>query len=109
MCIEIFDLHDLNPSEPLINRLKYCIYEFCVEFAEIFDHKVQKIGLRSVHQTVESKILGLANQKYFLQIFSFMIDVFTPKRIYIDCHFKSIQKFTNFSILTPRCDAHCGA
>ena len=49
------------------------------------------------------KILGLAIQKNFLQMFSFMIDVFTPKRISPDCPFKSNQRLTRISILTPQC------
>ena len=61
VCHEIFDIHffhDSNPSRPLINRLKY--FEF--------DHKVRKLRLREV------KILVLAIQKCFLQIFSYMIE-----------------------------------
>ena len=54
-------------------------------------------------------ILGLANLKNVLQIFSFMIDVFTPKRISLDCPFKSNQRLTKILILTSRCDAHHGA
>ena len=34
--------------------------------------------------------------------------VFTPKRISLDCPFKSNQRLTKISILTPRCDAHRG-
>ena len=64
------------------------IFEFGFDFAEIF---------------------FLINQHFILQIFSFMIDVFTPKRISSDCPFKSNQRLTDISILTPRCDAHQGA
>ena len=39
----------------------------------------------------------------FLQIFSFMIDVFSPKRIFPDCPFKSNQGLTKISILTSWC------
>ena len=49
------------------------------------------------------KILGLENQNIFLQIFSFLIDVFTPKRISPDCPFKSNQRPATFSIQTTRC------
>ena len=38
-----------------------------------------------------------------------MKDVFNPKRISPDCHFKSNQRFSNILILTPRYDAHRGA
>ena len=72
------------------------------------------------------KILGLTNQIFFLQIFSFIIDLFTPKRISPDCPFKSNQRFSKISILmhtaeldptvwctpgslTPRYDAPSGA
>ena len=34
--------------------------------------------------------------------------VFTPKRISLDCPFKSNQRLTKISILTPWCDAHRG-
>ena len=72
------------------------------------------------------KILGLTNQIFFLQIFSFIIDLFTPERISPDCPFKSNQRFSKISILmhtaeldptvwctpgslTPRYDAPIGA
>ena len=41
----------------------------------------------------------LINQHFILQIFSFMIDVFTPKRISPDCPFKSNQSQTKILIL----------
>ena len=52
VCHEIFDLHffhDLNPSRPLINRLKY----FRTRFRFHQDIQIFK-KLRSVHPTVES-------------------------------------------------------
>ena len=72
------------------------------------------------------KILGLTNQIFFLQIFSFIIDLFTPERISPDCPFKRNQRFSKISILmhtaeldptvwctpgslTPRYDAPIGA
>ena len=45
----------------------------------------------------------LVNQHVILQIFPFLIDVFTPKRIYPDCPFKCIQRQVKISILTPQC------
>ena len=45
----------------------------------------------------------LSKSKNFLQIFSFMIDVFTPKRISPDCLFKSNHRQVKISILIPRC------
>ena len=45
----------------------------------------------------------LANQKNCPHIFSFMIDVFTHKRISPDCPFKSNQRPAKCSILTLRC------
>ena len=58
-------------------------FEFGLDFAEIFDHKVRIIWPRGV------KILGTANQIFFLQIFSF-----TPKRTSPDCSSKSNQRLT---------------
>ena len=40
---------------------------------------------------------------------SFMIDMFTPKKISPDCPLKSNPKLTKISILTLQCDAHRGA
>ena len=94
--------HDSNLSGPLINRLKF--FRIGFEFAEIFDYKVRNIQLRSVHDTAESTFFGLANKIFFLKIFSFMIDVVTPKRISLDCPFKSNQRLTKISILTLQCE-----
>ena len=50
------------------------------------------------------KILGLVNQHFVIQIFSFMIDLFTPKRFSRDCPFKGTQRQAKKFILTPWCD-----
>ena len=95
VCHEIFHLYfcsDSNPSGPLINRVKYF---------RIRSWFRRDIRLQS--SKCEVKMLGLANKKMFLQIFSFMIGVFTPKRISPDCPFKSNQRLTKILILTPRC------
>ena len=42
---------DSISSRPLINRLS--IFEFGLDFAEIFDHKFRKIRLRGGMQTAE--------------------------------------------------------
>ena len=52
--------------------------------------------------TLRIKILVLENKRS-IQLLSSMMDVFTPKRISRDCPFKSNQRLTNISILTPRC------
>ena len=70
---------------------------FGADFAKIFVHKVRKFWLCGVN------ILGLVNPPFILKISSFMIDVFTRKRISNDCPFKSNQRPENFSILTPHC------
>ena len=49
------------------------------------------------------KQILLVNQHFILQIFSF-----TPKRISLDFPFKSNQRKSKISILTPRHNAHCG-
>ena len=79
MCNEIFDLyffHDSNPSGSLINRVKY--YRIRFQFR------------RDIRSQSSKKV------------FSFMIDVFTPKRISPDCTFKSNQRLSKISILTQR-------
>ena len=100
VCHEIFDLRFFMIRTHLG---PWSIFKFSFDFAEIFNHKVRKIRHRRV------KILGLANKNFVLQIFSFMIDLFTPKRISLDCPFKSNQRLTKILILTPRCDALRGA
>ena len=49
------------------------------------------------------KSIFLVNQYVILQIFSFMIDVLTPKRIYPDCPCKSNHRQGKISVLTSRC------
>ena len=104
VCHEIFDLHffhDSNTSRPLISRLKYLWIRFRFR-QDIKSQSSQNLTLWcTCHRGI--KILGLANQNIFLQIFSFMIDVFTPKRISPDCPFKNNQRLTKISILTLRC------
>ena len=46
--------HDLNPSRPLINSLKYFL--FGSDIAEIFNYKVKKFGLRGVIHIAKSKV-----------------------------------------------------
>ena len=62
-----------------------------------------------VCMTPQSQNFRLANQKNVLLMVSFMIDMFTPKKISPDCPLKSNQKLTKISILTLQCDAHRGA
>ena len=54
----------------------------------------------------------LVNQHFMFEIFSFIIDVFTPKRISTDCPFKSNLRQVDFvstvCSLSLRCDAHHG-
>ena len=54
VCHEIFDLyffHDSNPSWAPGKQ----VFEFGFDFAEIFDLKVRKIRLCSLHHTADSK------------------------------------------------------
>ena len=85
--------HDSNPPGPLLNRLKH--------FLTRSQSSKNSTPRCAWHREV--KILGLAKQNLFLQIFSFMIDMFTPKRISPDCLFKNNQRLTKISILTPQC------
>ena len=105
VCHEIFNLHffhNSNLSGPLINRLKY----FRVRYQFRRDIRSQSSENSTSQCAWHSgvKNFGVANQKCVLPIFSFMIDVFTPKRISPDCPFKGNQRLTKISILTPRCD-----
>ena len=76
---------------------------FAFDFDEIFDQKkVRKIRLRNVLVSA-GQTFRLSKSKHFLQIFSFMIDVFNPKRICHDCPFKSSHRLAKISILTPWC------
>ena len=89
--------HDSNPSGPLINRRKY--FQIRFDFAEIFDHKV----VSAVCCTLQRQKSLPVNQNFILQILSFVIDVFTPKRISLDCPFKGNQRQVKISILSLRC------
>ena len=94
VCHEIFDayiFHDLNPSRPLINRLKY----FRIRFQ--FRRDIWSQISKNLTQQCASKII------FFIKFFSLLIDVFTPKSISPDCPFKSNQRLKKISILTLRC------
>ena len=70
VCHEILDLkffYDSNPSEPLINRLKY--FQIRFRFCRDIPSQSSKNSTLwcACHRGV--KILGLANQNFFLQIF----------------------------------------
>ena len=49
------------------------------------------------------KILVLAKKIFFLKIYSYLIELFTHKRISPDCPFKGTQRLVKNSILTQRC------
>ena len=67
-------------------------------------YSIIKLSLRcTLYRTLRRQNMFLVNQHVILQIFSFLIDVFTPKRIYPDCPFKCIQRQVKISILTPQC------
>ena len=93
--------HDSNLSVPLMNRLKY----FRIRFRFCWDiwSKSSKNSTPRCAWLQGVIILGLANQKNVLQIFSFMINVFPPKRISPDGPFKRNQRFKKISLLTLRC------
>ena len=91
--------YDSNPSGPLINRPKY----FRIRFSVSISPRYSITKFKKFDFAVCIKILVLADRKIFLQIFSFMIGVFTPKRIAPDCTFKSSQRLTKILILTLRC------
>ena len=83
VCHEIFDLNlfnDLNPSGPLIHRLKHfrILFWFCWDI-------LSQISKNRLWVCMSP---GSQNLKFCLQIFSFMLDVLTPKRISPDCPFK---------------------
>ena len=56
-----------------------------------------------------SQILGLVIPLFIAKIVSLVIDVFTPKWVSPDCHFKSNQRPAKFSILPLWCAVwhHC--
>ena len=74
--------------------------------AKVFFNYVSISPRYSIAKLEKLKILCLANQKFVLQIFSFMIDVFTSKRISPDCLFKGNHRQVKISNLIPRCVAH---
>ena len=94
-----------NHLGPWWNRLNYFRIRF--QFRRyIRSHSSKNSTPRCAwHRGV--KILGLANKKNVLHIFSFMIDVFIPKWISPDCPSKSNQRLSKISIMTPQCVAHC--
>ena len=90
--------HDSTPFGPLINRLKYFRFRFRFRW-EIFDHTV----ISAVWSTPLRSKFFLITQHFILQIFSFMLDLFTTKRISSDCLFKSNHRKVKKSILFPQC------
>ena len=94
-----------SPSGPLINRVKYFRIQFRFHRdirSQSQKNSTQRCTLRcALHRGV--KILGLANPKKFLEIFSLMIGVFTHKMISPDCPIKSNQRLPKILILTLRC------
>ena len=97
VCQEIFDFdffHGWNLSGPL---------KCSILFRFRHDIQSQSCLCGVQHRTLRRQNMFLVNQHVILQIFSFLIDVFTPKRIYPDCPFKCIQRQVKISILTPQC------
>ena len=93
--------YDSNPSRSLINRLKYFRIRFWFP-QDIWSQISKNLNPQCAsHRRI--KILDLANQKKFLHIFSFILDVFTPKMISPDCFFKSNERLTKISILILQC------
>ena len=90
MCHNIFDLHFFSWFKPIWAPDKQ---------AKVFSNSVSILPRYSITKfekfdsavcmTPGVKIVGLANPKKFLKIFSFMINVFTSKRISPYCPFKS--------------------
>ena len=77
-----------------MNRLKYVQIRFQFR-RDIWSQSSKNLTSRCAwHCGV--KILGLANQKNFHQIFSFMIEVFTSKRILIIVPLKATRDQQNF-------------
>ena len=66
----------------------------------MFNHKKFDSGVR---KTPQSQNFRLCKSKFFLFKFFLSWYVFTPKRISPDCPFKSNQRLSKVSILTPRC------
>ena len=104
MCHNIFDLHFFSWFKHIWAPDKQ---------AKVFSNSVSILPRYSITKfekfdsavcmTPGVKIVGLANPKKFLKIFSFMINVFTSKRISPHCPFKSNYRLTKISILTPLC------
>ena len=94
-----FFWHDLNPSGPLIDRLKYFQILFWFHWNIRSQSLKNSTSWCAWHQGV--KILS-----FFKSFLSWYMYIFTPKRIYPDCPFKNNQRLSKILILTPRCDAH---
>ena len=73
------------------------------DFAKIFKYKVIST-LRAAHRWDQN--IFLINQRFILQIFSFMMDVFNPKRISHNCLFKSKYICTSekFDLVSAGCN-----
>ena len=110
VCREIFDTHFFpwfDPIWALIIRLKYFLNTFGFRRDIWSRSSKNSTPWCAWHRRV--KTLGSANQNFVLQIFSFVIDVFTPiERISPDCPFKRNQRLSKISILTPRCAEYYG-
>ena len=91
-----FFWHDLNPSGPLIDRLKYFQILFWFHWNIRSQSLKNSTSWCAWHQGV--KILS-----FFKSFLSWYMYIFTPKRIYPDCPFKNNQRLSKILILTPRC------
>ena len=91
-----FFWHDLNPSGPLIDRLKYFQILFWFHWNIRSQSLKNSTSWCAWHQGV--KILS-----FFKSFLSWYMYIFTPKRISPDCPFKSNQRLSKILILTPRC------
>ena len=84
MCHKVFHLyifHDSNPPRPWIYRLKY--FRIWFWFRRDIRSPSSKVSTPRCARHQGVKILGLVNPLFILQIFSFMIDVFTHKKIFL--------------------------
>ena len=92
-----WDFHVSNTSGPLINRLKY--FQIWFQFRrDIRSQSLKNSTPRCAwHHGV--KILGLANKKKFLILFSFTIDVFTPKFFLLIVPFKATRDSQRYRFL----------
>ena len=105
MCHEIFYLHFLAWFAPIWapDKQAKVFYNSFRFYRDIRSQSSKNSTPRCVWHCRVKKFCSANKFFFFLQIFFFMIFVFTPKRISPDCPFESNQRLSKISILTPQC------